>query len=149
MHSLDQPRNEMMASISAWAAAPADPVIPGDDVFPQVIPEEDGPPAVTVTAASRRDRLIDDITAQFSRYAPARLRIRQDIEAQLTGVPDTVAVSALEDWRADLLATRPGQAPGSIIDPDPTTKAATMLRARIDRQTARGVFAPDHGERLQ
>ncbi|MBL8849828.1 MAG: CvpA family protein [Planctomycetaceae bacterium] len=150
MQTLKQPSDRLMGDVKEWSQTTASPsarTTAGD--FPQVVPEEDGPPVITAaTPPSPRDRLLQEISAEFSRFPLAQQRIRTDIESQLSGVPDAVVVSVLEDWRSDLAALHPG-AGGTIIDPDPSTNSATMLRQRIERQTARGAAIGIDEERLQ
>lgn len=158
MDQLRRPSNDLVADVRTWlrggASSPAvtsaqSRLPPLNSVDPIAPMESEPAPQVAAVTPSRRDQLVQEISAEFSRFPLAQQRIREDIERQLAGVPEAVAVSALEDWRADLVAARPGQAPESIRDPDPSTKAATTLRSRIERQTARGVSLPSATERLQ
>jgi len=148
MQTLKQPSDRLMASVSAWAGNTSSrPPVTAREDSRYVVPEADGPPPVTAPT-SRRDQLLQEISSEFSKYPLAQQRIRQDIETQLAGRPDAVVVSVLEDWRADLAALRPGSA-GTVIDPDPSTNSATMLRQRIERQTARGADISIDEERLR
>lgn len=145
---LQQPPEQLVATATSWLGSGGTAAFSTDDPF--ATPDAQTPPPAAAGTPSRRNELIASICTEFSRFPLAQQRIRQDIEQQLTGVPDAVAVSALEDWQADLINARPGQDPAAVRDPDPSTKAATALRQRIERQTARGISSPAATEeRLQ
>lgn len=108
-------------------------------------------PEATGSAAtlSRRDQLLYEISSEFSQLPNAQKLIREDIESQLAGVPEAVVVSVLEDWRSDLIRARPGETVERVLDPDPTTTAATPLEDRIKHQMAQNAPEAFEGERLQ
>lgn len=96
----------------------------------------------TTRGLSRREQLLYEISAEFSQFAPAQAKIRADIQNQLAGVPETVAVSVLEDWRSDLIRARPGELVEQVFDPDPHTTASTSLKDRIEHQMAQDAPEP-------
>jgi hypothetical protein len=156
-----QPSDKAMASMSDWLTQPADTGLAAPaDIAPEapLLVPDDGPAPMPVIAAttpeiaqspSRRDELLDQLSAEYSSSSLARARIRKDIESQLKDVPDAVAVSALEDYLADLQATRAAKSGRAVWDPDPSTNATTTLKARIDRQTARDLPAAGGDSRLR
>lgn len=139
--ALQQPPERLIAAVTDWLTGTA----AGDAAGGPVGPADPAAAAVP----SRREQLLADISAEFSRYALAQKRIREDIEQQLRDVPEAAALSVLEDWWADLVAARPGQPPFLVRDPDPSTTAATTLRVRIERQLARAVPPVIGGEQIR
>lgn len=103
-----------------------------------LIPGAEPPPR----QLSRREQLLYEISAEFSQFAPAQEKIRADIQSQLASVPETVAVSVLEDWRSDLIRARPGELVELVDDPDPHTTASTSLNDRIEHQMAQDTPEP-------
>ena len=88
----------------------------------------DGPPAtageVDRPSGANLERGIAHValvTAKTDR--PAAI---DDMEAQLRGIPDEVALNVLRDWRADLL--------DKSSDPDPSTTDRSSMNDRIVRQ---------------
>ena len=92
---------------------------------------QNGKPAVVDGGeeAQQRQQLFREIGAVYAELPEAQDTIVEEIELALTGVPDGVVLSLLEDWHSDLLATDP--------DPDIETNALTTLDVRILRQLAK------------
>jgi hypothetical protein len=89
--------------------------------------EEEEP--ITENSKARRQELLTGIARLFSRQAGDQARKMTEIETNLLGLPDSVALGALEDWLSDLRGEDP--------DPDEQTDAATPLNARIANQVER------------
>ncbi|MGD9854267.1 MAG: CvpA family protein [Planctomycetaceae bacterium] len=85
-----------------------------------------GPPPAP--APTDRDGLIADIAARSSSLPAQRDRLRGQIDDQLRGLPDGIALGVLRDWRADLADE------GERSDPDPQTTGETSVDKRIIRQ---------------
>jgi membrane protein required for colicin V production len=112
--TLSQPPDKLIGAVSAWLTG-----------------TRHGPGVGTGEASAsttRREQLLQEISTVYSSFPKAQEMIRQDIDRQLSGLSDSVALGVLEDLRADLF--------GAAQDPDPLTGMATSLQERIVRQTA-------------
>ncbi|MEZ6053469.1 MAG: CvpA family protein [Planctomycetaceae bacterium] len=70
--------------------------------------------------------LIRDIAAQYSPAPPGQPSVASQVEGTIRGLPDSIALGFLQDWRADLV--------GDQADPDPQTNKSTSIEQRIIRQ---------------
>ncbi len=73
-----------------------------------------------------RNALIRDIAAQYSPAPAGQPSIASQVEGTVRGLPDSIAVGFLQDWRADIV--------GDQTDPDPQTNRNTRVEQRIIRQ---------------
>jgi hypothetical protein len=166
METLKQPSDQgLVASVSDWLIQPSVARSDIEEELAPVLPEGDPVPAPAIVTSpptviasnppevvpqrTHRDELLDQLSGEYSSSALARSRIRKDIESQLIGVPDAAAISALEDWLADLEAARQAKLGRTTWDPDPSTSSTTSLKARIDRQTARDIPGTGDDQRLR
>lgn len=151
---LDQPPDQLLAAVANWLGEPppaaTGPALAGS-TDPAAAPNTAATPAEA--AATRRRQLLQAISAEFSSYPLSQKRIQDDIQQQLAGLPESVAIAVLADWQADLAIAGPRRDPRAVIqDPDPTTTAATLLPERITRQTAAAEsnpFQPSGDEELR
>jgi membrane protein required for colicin V production len=91
-----------------------------------------GKPPLGEVEESERDKLLTDIAAAYADYPDAQSTFAEEVEALLTGVPETPALETLRDWRADLYA---GQGDADLdLDPDPVTDRETSFGQRLLRQ---------------
>ena len=86
----------------------------------------DGPPATAGDVDGERGTLERAIARALVATKADRPAAIDDMEAQLRGIPDDVALNVLRDWRADLLDKN--------SDPDPGTTDRSSLNDRIVRQ---------------
>jgi hypothetical protein len=114
--TLSQPPDKLIGAVSAWLTGGTSASTGG------------GTAGQVSGNASRRTQLLQEISTVYSSFPKAQEMIRQDIDRQLSGLSDSVALGVLEDLRADLF--------GAAQDPDPLTGMATSLQDRIVRQTA-------------
>ena len=73
-----------------------------------------------------RQNLLHGIASIFSSQPNQQARKMTEIETSLLGLPDPIAVGALNDWLSDLRGEDP--------DPDPETDVSSLLNVRIARQ---------------
>lgn len=94
---------------------------------PPIAPRSDVPPAIEPTIdASRRTELLEEIAAIYADAPESRAAFAENVERQLVGIPDRVALAALEDWYADAITFD--------ADPDPATSLTTPLPDRLLRR---------------
>ncbi|MCA9081794.1 MAG: hypothetical protein KDA58_14625, partial [Planctomycetaceae bacterium] len=106
---------------------PGTPTPSGGQVPSQ--PQQPTQPQITQAQATQmRQELTTLIASKVSDFPIIRNGIVSQINAQLDGVPDQVAVEVLRDWFADIT----GQA-----DPDPGTTRQSRTEDRILRQLSR------------
>jgi uncharacterized membrane protein required for colicin V production len=86
----------------------------------------DGPPATAADVDGERGTLERAIARALVAAKVDRPAAIDDMEAQLKGIPDDVALNVLRDWRADLL--------DKTNDPDPSTTDRSSINDRIVRQ---------------
>jgi uncharacterized membrane protein required for colicin V production len=86
----------------------------------------DGPPATAGDVDGERGTLERAIARALVAAKADRPAAVDDMEAQLRGIPDDVALNVLRDWRADLLDKN--------SDPDPSTTDRSSINDRIVRQ---------------
>ena len=75
---------------------------------------------------SQRDQTLREIAGIYTENLDGQRWIIREAEQRLRGVPDDVALVAVQDWYADLLNLTP--------DPDPGTNLSTRIEIRITRQ---------------
>lgn len=80
-------------------------------------------------SGNERARLLQEVGAVYFDFPDAQESMIEEVELSLAGVPDEVALAAIRDWHADVMAIRP--------DPDPETDLSTLLDVRIVRQLER------------
>ena len=138
---LDQPPDRLLAAVAQWLGGSSSQT--GTSTTGPLIADTSRPAATNQTgsaggdAANRRQQLLESISAEFSTFPLSQKMIREDIQQQLAGLPEGVALAVLADWYADLAIVSPNRDPRAIIqDPDPTTTATTTLPQRIVKQTA-------------
>jgi hypothetical protein len=93
-----------------------------------------GKPASEGQAGNQRTRLQQEIAGLLQSSGRSPQNVQAEIQSALNGVPETVGVKALEDWRSDLRGDRP--------DPDPQTNSRTLIDVRIARQLAAAGISP-------
>ncbi|MBW3540267.1 MAG: CvpA family protein [Planctomycetes bacterium] len=106
----------------------------GDDADPGARDPLPGPGGQTDDDRAlrrRRDELVQELATVLSDVPTTQAAFIDDIAGRLSGVPDRLAVLALDDWHADLVRFDPE------TDPDPETDYATPLETRIVRQLER------------
>lgn len=156
---LDQPPDQLLAAVANWLGEPPPPSTNTtgqaltDSSVSATNPTAVSTLPVSTDAATRRQQLLQAISAEFSTFPLSQKRIQDDIQQQLNGLPDSIALAVLADWQADLAMVSPHRDPRAVIrDPDPTTTAATLLPERITRQTAAAgssTFQPSGDEELR
>ncbi|WP_437188473.1 CvpA family protein [Planctomicrobium sp. SH668] len=75
------------------------------------------------TSTSQINSLMSDIGRVYSQAPQDLQNINQDIQRRIQGVPANVSQAVLQDWKADLLGTKP--------DPDPSTNMNATIETRI------------------
>jgi membrane protein required for colicin V production len=88
-----------------------------------------------------RAKLLRQIGEISSDIAETRQALISDVEDQLAGLPERVALAVIRDWHADLLSF------DAASDPDPGTDINTPLEVRIRRQLAQASAEPVRSDR--
>lgn len=79
---------------------------------------------------SEREQLLVDVSQLRSSFPQIQTRLQSELRGLMSGIPDTVAVAVLRDWKADLSNDRAN-------DPDRTTDLNTPVEQRILQQMQR------------
>lgn len=112
--------NALPGLLSRWTGA-----APGPNAQNAPVPF-----APATAATGEREQLLTDVSQLRSNFPQIQSRLQSELRGLMSGVPDTVAVAVLKDWKADLMRDFNN-------DPDRSTDIETPVEQRILLQMQR------------
>lgn len=105
---------------SGSSSFPANPFAQENPFAPET-PRAAGP-----SAQQQIGQLVQEVAGLYTPDPNVRLQYEQNINYRISGLPESVCLAVLQDWKADV--TRTG------ADPDPGTNLQTSIEQRVLRQ---------------